>query len=338
MEKGDRAMRDFFERPEIIKEAAATSREKNLVIEILIYLLVFLVASVAQIIVLIPIFLVLLIRTPEFIALIQTIKVDSMPSVETINDMVQTMMGALTGDMLLVILFATSAMIAAVIIYCRLIEKRKLRTLGLVKKGAVGEYFVGYLVGIVLICVIIGLCLVTGALEFNGLSQNIAVGTLALFFVGYLIQGMSEELLCRGYLMVSVARRYSLPVAIITNSLVFAALHLANPGISVIAMVNLVLFGVLASIYMIKRGSIWGVGAMHSAWNFVLGNVFGIEVSGTIPSQSIFSVTITQKGLGGGAFGLEEGFGTTIIMFIAIITVSLIGNKKNQGEALPDMR
>lgn len=55
--------------------------------------------------------------------------------------------------------------------------------------------------------------------------------------------------------------------AVIANSVIFAALHLLNPGVAPLAIVNLILFGIFASCYFIRRGNIWGIGALHSVWN-----------------------------------------------------------------------
>jgi len=105
-------------------------------------------------------------------------------------------------------------------------------------------------------------------------------------------------------------------VAVILNALFFAALHLGNSGISALAFVNLTLFGVFASVYFIKRGNIWGIGAIHSIWNFVQGNFYGIKVSGMESSCSVFASAMTEGRdlIHGGAFGLEGGLAVTLVL------------------------
>jgi len=156
---------------------------------------------------------------------------------------------------------------------------------------------------------------VTGSLKLSA-SANFAFGTWILFGLGYMIQGMAEEVLCRSYFMVSLARRYPMWVAVILNALFFAALHLGNSGISALAFVNLTLFGVFASVYFIKRGSIWGIGAVHSIWNFVQGNFYGIKVSGMESNCSVFASAMTEGRdlIHGGAFGLEGGLAVTLVL------------------------
>lgn len=94
---------------------------------------------------------------------------------------------------------------------------------------------------------------------------------LVLFLLGYLIQGMAEELLYRSYLMVTIARRYSMTLAVLISALSYAAGAVEAP----LALLNGMLFGIFAALYLIRRGNIWGIGAFHAAWSFVRDIVFG---------------------------------------------------------------
>ena len=163
--------------------------------------------------------------------------------------------------------------------------------------------------------------MITGSLRFDGLSSTFSLGIFVLFGLGYMIQGMAEEVLCRGYFLVSIGRRYPMWAAVMLNSLFFAALHLGNAGISPLAFVNLTLFGIFASVYFIKRGSLWGIGAFHSIWNFVQGNFYGIKVSGLTTSCTILeSVSVEGRELiNGGAFGLEGGLAVTLVLVAGIL-------------------
>ena len=163
-----------------------------------------------------------------------------------------------------------------------------------------------------------------------------AVGMIILYFLGYMVQGMSEEILCRGYLMVSMQRGCPLWVAVLTNSLLFTVLHLGNPGITPLALLNLALFGIFASLYTLRRGSLWGIGAIHTIWNFAQGNIFGISVSGLSGSPSIMTATTAEGGslVHGGAFGMEGGLGVTAVLLIGCAVLLLIKTKKSEITAL----
>jgi len=108
------------------------------------------------------------------------------------------------------------------------------------------------------------------------------------------------------------------------SSVMFALLHIFNDGISVMAIVNITLFGLMMALYMLKQGSIWGVCAIHSAWNFVQGNVFGVQVSGMPLTESLFVSELTgSKWITGGDFGLEGGLTVTIVLLAGIVVIML---------------
>ena len=174
------------------------------------------------------------------------------------------------------------------------------------------------------------LAALTGAVSLSFAGGDVI---LVFFAAGFMIQGMAEEVLCRGYLMCSVARRYPLWVGILANSVVFAALHLLNSGISALAFVNLVLSGIFASLYFVRRGNIWGIGAFHAVWNFVQGNFDGIQVSGTGKMTSVFASSFTEgrELINGGAFGLEGGLAVSVVLAVGIVLLYLEPWKKAEA-------
>lgn len=218
-------------------------------------------------------------------------------------------------------LFSTALMTVAVILFCKLVQKRDLSSVGFSRKGAVTEYLVGAVAGTVLFGMAILICVLTRSLTLT--VQRFSVGVWILYLIGFLIQGMSEEVLCRGYFMVSVARRNHLALAVFLNSFVFSLLHVFNPGVTPLALLNVMLFGVLASFYVLRRGNLWGACAAHSLWNFVQGNVFGVSVSGTGSGASLMAATqIDGKEIwNGGAFGAEGGLAVTIVLILGILAV-----------------
>ena len=310
-----------FKTPDMVKEAAEKGG-KNILIEILMSLGVFIVAQLMSILLMIPVEMVVLFTDEAYMAAAAS------GDVQAIAD--ATM--ALVNSNVLVVsqLFITVGPIIVAFLFCKLIQKRKLRTLGFKKSAMVKEYLIGLLVGFVMMLVAVIICLMTGAMELNGISEGFSaatVGMLFIFFLGFMVQGMSEEVLCRGYMLVSTARKKSqIWIAILVRSLLFAALHLANSGISVLAFINLTLFGVFAGVYFVKRGNIWGVAAVHSMWNFAQGNFFGILVSGNRLGSSVFASTADANKtlLNGGDFGLEGGIAVTIVLLVGIVVLGFV--------------
>lgn len=231
----------------------------------------------------------------------------------------------------LIALWMEALPIALILLYCRFAEQRPISSVGFVRKDFWKEYLKGAAVGFGLFASVVIVGTAIGAFRFNGLSDSIDPVILLLFLSGYMIQGMSEEVLCRGYMMVSAARKNSVPAAVIVNSAAFALLHTANPGFDVVPCLNLILFAVIASVYMLKTGNIWGVGAMHSVWNFVQGNFFGLNVSGTGLTPTVFVFESTDMTwANGGAFGPEGGAVVTIVLVVELVVllVPFIRKKK----------
>ncbi len=324
-------MKEFWklEKPQVVQDAAKSQKGLHIILELLIFVAVFVVCTIGQSILLIPGMIVVLIFNPDFMQMILMAETSTPEEImQAYSDMVVKITSS--DSVALLSLFSTIAMTLLVMLFCKILQKRKMNTLGFHKKGWVREYLVGWFVGFVLFSAAVLICVVTGSLTIEGISPTFAIGTFLLFTIGFIIQGMSEEVLCRGYFLVSVGRRYSMLVAIIANSVFFAALHLANSGISVLALVNLTLFGVFASVYFVKRNDIWGICAVHSVWNLAQGNVFGIRVSGMELSCSVLSSEMTQgkELINGGAFGLEGGLAVTIVLMVGIVILLLTKGKE----------
>ena len=226
-------------------------------------------------------------------------------------------------------LFATALVTFLVFVYCRAIEGRSFASMGITRKGMAGHYGFGYLIGIVMMTATVSIAVLLGGAKFTGLNSGISLSYIALFFFGYLVQGMSEEVCFRGYFMVSCANKVPVAWAVIISSVAFALMHLANPGITPLAIFNLVLFGAFAAVYILRTDDLWGACAIHSAWNFFQGNVFGISVSGTGAGASIFGTSfVSGRGLiSGDLFGIEGGICTTIVLLSGIALVLFLPQK-----------
>lgn len=301
--------------------------------EVLVFLLVFMIATMLQSIIISPFLVIVLLQSDVFSQLFQGSAVNYNDMMTTVTDI----LNALPDWIMILQLFATAVTIAVCVLYCRIFEKRGALSLGFIKKGAVSEYFSGLGIGLLLFGGAVAMGMATGRLSLS-LIPSPAWGLILLYFLGYLVQGMSEEVLCRSYLMVTMSRGWPLPVAIFTNSLIFMLLHMGNPGLTLLAMVNLMLFGTFASLYTLRRGSIWGIAAIHSIWNFAQGNIFGISVSGMGGNPSVLQTTLSENGsfIHGGAFGMEGGIAVTIVLTLGCIALILCKTKKSEVvESIP---
>ena len=153
------------------------------------------------------------------------------------------------------------------------------------------------------------------AIDFSSLN-------LAIFYViVFIIQPFAEEIYTRGWIVPLFSKNYSVFVAIIVSTLFFVVGHVGNNGFNVVAIVNLILFGVFLSILFLKADNIWICGALHSAWNFTQSYLMGFNVSG-IDTSSVMHFSQTAPNIiNGGIYGPEGGLITLFIILLAIIFV-----------------
>ena len=235
------------------------------------------------------------------------------------------------------------------LLWVRLFERRGPATLGLNAKGPM-RFLRGYLLGLVFLLTVVGVIWAAGGyvVEGTGAFGSTAVGAallpIGVLMLGFIIQGSSEELLFRGWLMQLIASRHGIWIAVVANSILFALAHAGNIEPSnelYVGLANIVLFGLFVSLYAVREGSLWGVCGWHAAWNWLLGLGFGLEVSGMkIDSLPLITDLTAAPGaawwLTGGAFGPEASLVTTAVLLTGTVVLALRGRTRDHGvEATP---
>ena len=222
--------------------------------------------------------------------------------------------------------------------WLKFFEKRQFWTLGYEVKNALMQYGRGFLFGALMFGGAVGILAIFGSVSFeqgDPTQQGIAaLGGVVLVLIGWVVQGGAEEALIRGWALPVIGARYKPWIGLLVSSLIFAGLHGLNPGLSVFALINLALFGVFAGLYAMREGSLWGISALHSVWNWVQGNFFGFEVSGTnAGGGTLFNLMETgEDWLTGGTFGPEGGAAVTIVLLIAIAVTLFCKGKETVQE------
>ncbi len=317
-----------------------SSRPRKLYVELLIFLLVFMIVSVPQSMVMSMVTSVLMFFDAEYNALMDSLTESIMNGDASVNlgdvysltmEYTIGLMQRIPAEAYILILASSGFMIPGSLIYCTKIEKRSAFSMGFNKRGVVSEYLVGIAVGALMISLPVLVCVLTGAATLS-FDPNVNPLIIFLFFLAFVLQGMGEEALLRGYLLTTLSRRANTWVAIIISSLIFSIMHLGNANFGIIPFINITLFGIFAAVFMLKRGSIWGIGAIHTVWNFMQGNIYGFSVSGTPKLNTVFDCTLGDFGsiLSGGEFGIEGGLGATVVLLIALVITLAMPAKKSE--------
>ena len=220
-----------------------------------------------------------------------------------------------------------------VFLWVKFREKRAFSSLGFFKEGWLKELGRGFLIGAVQFSLVVVLLLVTGtgSLKFGQVNLQSLIFVLAIIPF-WILQGGTEELVTRGWLFPAVSAKSNIFIGILISSALFGALHLFNPGVTVLSIVNIILDGIFACFLMLKYDNIWVLAGMHGAWNFVQGNIYGIQVSGQGASTSIlnYSSQSSVDLLSGGAFGAEGSIFATIVLIGCIVYLYWSLKKENR--------
>ncbi|MGT2828600.1 CPBP family intramembrane glutamic endopeptidase [Streptococcus hillyeri] len=208
-------------------------------------------------------------------------------------------------------------------IWVKWVEKRSISSLGFFKKNWFKELALGFLVGSLQFSLAIGLVYLLGGVRFSGVDFSGLAWLYVLSTIPFwLLQGGTEELLTRGWLLPILNKRTNLAIAVGISSSLFGLMHLANNHITFLSILNIVLFGIAMALYMLKRDNLWGVIGIHGAWNFVQGNVYGVAVSGQSVGASLFHF-VEKAGapewISGGGFGTEGSLITSLVELLLIV-------------------
>lgn len=218
-------------------------------------------------------------------------------------------------------------------IWVLIAEKRHLWTLGFEKPGAGRKFITGGLLGVSLFSAAVGLMALFGDVRLAAPPKALGfaeMGGVIMLIAGWIVQGGAEEVLARGYLLPVVGSRYGTALGLIISSVVFASWHLFNPNLSVLAVANLVLYGLFAAFYALHEGGLWGICAFHALWNWVQGNFFGFEVSGgTFGASTVFKFQeVGPDWFTGGNFGPEGGLAVTLVLVAGCLWLLIASARK----------
>jgi len=153
------------------------------------------------------------------------------------------------------------------------------------------------------------------AVRFGGMSPELAAGPrwwpfspgwlLVLLLLGFLLQGGLEEWAVRGYVYRALKDRWRPFAAALASAVLFALLHAANPEVSAVALLNIVLAGLVLAALVERSGSLWSAGLAHGVWNFAVACLLSLPISG-VRFFHLMDVSVSgDPRLTGGNFGPE---------------------------------
>jgi membrane protease YdiL (CAAX protease family) len=163
----------------------------------------------------------------------------------------------------------------------------------------------------------------------------VSINPLVFMISGFIMAFASavfEELLIRGILFRLIEEKLGSYIALAISAVIFGVLHLLNPNSSLIAALGIALqAGVLLGVSYIYTRNLWFPIAVHFAWNFTQGAIFGAAVSGGILDQSLINPKIEgAEWFTGGLFGPEGSVQATVFCLIAAVVLLVLCQKQGK--------
>jgi len=222
--------------------------------------------------------------------------------------------------------FVSSSVIISYVLFFKNYERRKV--VEFAYQGLVKNLIIGASVGFIL------QSLTILVIYLNGGYRIVAINPLSFIvipFVTMLTVSIIEEVLVRGIIFRITEEKLGSYIALTISSLIFGALHLANPHSSLLSGLCVTTAGFLLGSVFIYSRNLWFPIALHFAWNFTQSGIFGAVTSGNEKSSSLLEAKIQGlEIITGGEFGPEGSIQATLICLIAAVIflfLSFNGNK-----------
>ena len=205
--------------------------------------------------------------------------------------------------------------------------------------GWLRNSFIGLTAGVATFALAAGVAMLFGGMRFSlnaDAGASSIVSTLLISFVIFAAAAAFEEALFRGYILQTFIRSDLTLFGIMLTSLLFASIHNSNPNANLISWTNTFLAGTWFGIAYLKTRDLWFPTALHLAWNWAQGSVFGIEVSGLTDISKnplLREMDLGPAWLTGGSYGMEGGIATTIAILASTLVIGFIPFGKSDDDS-----
>ncbi len=154
----------------------------------------------------------------------------------------------------------------------------------------------------------------------------------ALWALVFVLTGLCEEMLLRGYLQYTLARRVGFWWATLLLSALFGAIHGWNPGETPVGLVVAMAIGAVFCVSLWYTGSLWWAIGFHAAWDWGESYFYGTSDSGELASGSLFTAhPVGNVLLSGGATGPEGSVLVFALLVVIVVAMRAWWGRRNVG-------
>jgi len=205
------------------------------------------------------------------------------------------------------------------------LENRKFSEYGLPLREALGKDFgIGCLFGFLSISGTLLVMYLLHGFRITGfaLHGRAIPSALTAWAIAFVMVGLFEEFLNRGYIQYTLACGIGFWPAAFVMSAFFAFGHAFNPHETLAGVASVVLFGLLLCLFLRRSGTLWCAVGFHAAYDWGQ-TLFGVPDSGIAPYHNLFNSALSgPHWLTGGIVGPEASVLTPIALALVALVFS----------------
>ena len=225
-----------------------------------------------------------------------------------------------------------SGALAATIAMSRL-ERRSPLAFGFQGKFRAVRFVAGLFYGMLAVSALVLVLWHSGLLSIDGqLLHGAAIWKNAIGWAGFfLIVGLFEESLLRGYLQFTLMRGLGFWWGALLLSFLFGFSHGTNPGETPVGLFSAGAIGLIFCLSLWYTGSLWWALGFHAAWDWGESYFYGTSDSGMVVQGHLYAEHPLGRALWSGGTTGPEG-SLLVIPLLLIITIVMVAWWHKRGE------
>jgi len=225
-------------------------------------------------------------------------------------------------------LLAAALAVAGYLAYVRRIEVRRADELGV--QGLWRELAAGMALGGLLLVAILGVLAAAGSYRILGVGS---ADRLLKAAAEMALVALAEEIVFRGVLFRIPERALGTRFALLLSGVLFALAHLPNENVTMLAIANTAMAGLLFSAAYLVTRRLWLPIGFHFAWNFLSDAVFSVPTSGHPAKGLLLGRLSGPEWLSGGAYGVEASAVTLVALGASTVVLLTLARKRAWRQA-----
>lgn len=147
----------------------------------------------------------------------------------------------------------------------------------------------------------------------------------------FIMVGVHEEYLLRGYALYTLAEGIGFWPASVVLATVFAGLHTFNRGEARIGIIMTAVFALFASVTLRYTGNLWTAAGLHAGWDWGQSYFYGTPNSGlVVPGHLLTPHTHGPEWLTGGSVGPEGSVLTLVLLTLMAVLFALVYRRRKR--------